>query len=645
MTDKISFSARILAQLLRPRLGHVRAVQRALRLEGVVRFAFLTLSLVVFPSLVLAYLGLSSAQQSRSQEAELEAMSRSLSRSFIDAIGSEFTDFATTIRYQLESGRSPMAMIHPDQRIALRFDQNQDLVAPFVEEGKPSNNPWSFHPAVLNSSLDSSKLRIFKTNPHWLPQGWKKATVQLNQRDLYGARQKHLKMLEQAQRSKESERSQAFKSIVERLLDESWTLQSGMEGAIANRALSQIQGDPVMLAGLRARLDERILSLYWTAMWEQEWRDIILDSRQTRAGDLVWLVREKAIWAMTRWGESTYVFGIDKLSFIERMGYLAEEKSQFDSRLGMKLIAPGSLSLENTLVQRNAPFLDGWSIVVYHWDPLALKEAIANDRRKQVGVVGLSIFCISFGLFLSFRVAAQEVEVANIKSNFAASVSHELRSPITQIRLKGESLMFGLAETEDEHQEHYEAIVRESERLTWLVDNVLDYASIEREATHYLLRPNDLNETVGRVVDSLMMTLSMKDVVLELKCLEPELFVQHDADAISQCVINLLSNAVKYGGEDKWVGMIVRRVFDGVEIAISDNGMGIAPEEIKKIFEPFYRTQSSRNRKGTGIGLSIVKHIIDSHGGRVIVQSQLDKGTTVILHFPEDLIVQREKNV
>ena len=645
MSDKISFSARIIARLLRPKLGHVRSVQRALRLEGVVRFAFLTLSLVVFPSLVLAYFGLSSAQQSRSQEAELEAMSRSLSRSFIEDIGSEFTDFATTIRYQLEAGRSPMGIVHPDQRIALRFDQNQYLVAPFVEESKPSNNSGIFHPAVLNDSSQIQELKLFKNNPHWLPQGWIKTTLSQEQRDLYGAKHKHLQMLKKAQEAEEGTRSDAFKGLVEALLNEPWSLQSGIEGAIANRAFSQIQGNPIMMADLRARLDERILSLYWTVMWEQEWRSIILDSRQTKAGGLVWVVKEEAIWATTRWGDSTYLFGIDKRSFINRMALLAEQKSQFDSRLGMKLLSPGSPSLENTIVQRNAPFLEGWSIAVYHWDLQALKEAIASDRRRQVGVVSLAIFCISFGLFLSFRVAAQEVEVANIKSNFAASVSHELRSPITQIRLKGESLMFGLAETEEEHQEHYEAIVRESERLTWLVDNVLDYASIERDARHYLLRENDLNETVRKVVDSLMMTLSMRDVDLELKCLESELMIRHDADAVSQCVINLLSNAVKYGCTDRWVGMIVRRVFDGVEIAVSDKGMGIAPEEINKIFEPFYRTIPSRNRKGTGIGLSIVKHIIESHNGRVIVQSQLNKGTTVILHFPENLMVQRKHDV
>ena len=244
-------------------------------------------------------------------------------------------------------------------------------------------------------------------------------------------------------------------------------------------------------------------------------------------------------------------------------------------------------------------------------------------------------------------MAAKEIEVANIKSSFAASVSHELRSPITQIRLKGESLLFGLAETEEELDEHYEAIVRESERLSWLVDNVLDYASIERDSKQYMLRHLDINDTVQRVIDSLQVTLTMRDVQISISLAEP-LLLRHDPDAVSQCVINLLSNASKYSDDNKRIDVTIRRLPNSVDVVITDHGIGIDPEEINRIFEPFYRSreEAARRRKGTGIGLSITKHIMEAHGGMVLVQSRREIGSSFTLRFPSHLIAQEgEQNV
>ena len=198
--------------------------------------------------------------------------------------------------------------------------------------------------------------------------------------------------------------------------------------------------------------------------------------------------------------------------------------------------------------------------------------------------------------------------------------------------------MYGLIDDPVELDEYYQSIVRESERLTWLVDNVLDYASIERGATHYLLRPISIHDTIIRVIESLMATVSMRDAVIETDLQLQNPIIRHDADAISQCLINLLSNAIKYSKDEKWVQIITRESIEGIEIAVVDKGIGIDTEDLQMIFQPFYRTKQGRNRKGTGIGLSITRHIMQAHGGRISVQSHIGTGSSFILHFPSELI-------
>jgi len=247
-----------------------------------------------------------------------------------------------------------------------------------------------------------------------------------------------------------------------------------------------------------------------------------------------------------------------------------------------------------------------------------------------------------FGAVLSSRVAMTELKNANIKSNFAASVSHELRSPITQIRLKGESLMFGLVDDDEELQEHYESIVRESERLSWLVDNVLDYAAIERENKSFVLREGNLLETVQRVIDSMQVTLTMRDVVIETDFDQTLPWMKFDSNAVGQCMTNLLSNAEKYSGVEKSINVLIRRNQNFVDIMVVDKGIGIREEDCQDIFEPFFRSkeQSALRRKGTGIGLSITRSIMEAHGGNVLVKSQLGKGSTFTLRFPSSLLIQ-----
>ena len=152
--------------------------------------------------------------------------------------------------------------------------------------------------------------------------------------------------------------------------------------------------------------------------------------------------------------------------------------------------------------------------------------------------------------------------------------------------------MFDLVE-EEELQDQYESIVRESERLTWLVDNVLDYAALERDNRTFVVREGDLNKMVSRVVESMTSTLTMRDVELEMH-LTPNLpRLQFDSNVVLKKVSSL-NNAEKYSNEDKWISVSTRREVEGIELWVRDRGIGITKEDAQNIFELFFRSKEKR---------------------------------------------------
>jgi two-component system phosphate regulon sensor histidine kinase PhoR len=223
-----------------------------------------------------------------------------------------------------------------------------------------------------------------------------------------------------------------------------------------------------------------------------------------------------------------------------------------------------------------------------------------------------------------------------MKADFAANVSHELRSPITNIRLKGEFLQLGLVEGEEDLQSSYDTIVTESERLSSLVDNILDFASIEQGAKRYALRPGDILETIRMGVESSRYAMETRGMVIDMVLPDDLPMVKHDPEAVRQVIQNLISNAAKYGESGGWIGIECRYDEDWVRIHVSDRGLGINEAELPQIFDRFFRSKdkAARRKKGTGIGLTIVKYIMEAHDGRVSVTSEVGVGTAFTLHFP-----------
>ena len=256
---------------------------------------------------------------------------------------------------------------------------------------------------------------------------------------------------------------------------------------------------------------------------------------------------------------------------------------------------------------------------------------------------GLSLFLVVMftfiGAFFLWRDTRRESRMAELRSQFVSSVSHELKTPLTSIRMFAESMqMDEEAGTGDpkERAEYLDTIVCETERLTRLLNNVLDFSRIERGQKNYHLQSEELPSVVGAALRTMRFPLAAQGFDLRLELCEDLPLVKVDRDAIEQAILNLLHNAMKYSGKSREIGLRLSRQNGSALIQVSDHGIGIPAGEQRRIFEKFYRVPSKENRSisGTGLGLSLVAHIAEGHGGAVDVKSTPGEGSTFSIKIP-----------
>jgi signal transduction histidine kinase len=263
-------------------------------------------------------------------------------------------------------------------------------------------------------------------------------------------------------------------------------------------------------------------------------------------------------------------------------------------------------------------------------------------RRNFLVNIGLSAALSAVllgGVALALRTASREMKLSQMKNEFVSNVSHELRTPLASIRVFGELLRLGRVDNQEKVREYGDYIETESRRLTQLINNILDFASIESGRKTYHFERCDVREVVCETLKTFEVRLRQSGFRILLEGADVPLPpARIDAGAIAQSLSNLLDNAVKYSNGKKDITVALRRDGERIVISVTDQGVGIPRDEQQKIFDRFHRVGTGlvHDVKGSGLGLAIVRHIVEAHGGEVTVDSRPGEGSTFSIHLPVD---------
>lgn len=267
---------------------------------------------------------------------------------------------------------------------------------------------------------------------------------------------------------------------------------------------------------------------------------------------------------------------------------------------------------------------------------LATREAYRSRETFTWAALWLVLIVTLFGAYLSWVDVRREVRLSRMRAEFVSSVSHELKTPLAAIRMFAETLRMRTNIQNPIQAECVDTIISESERLSRLVDNVLDFSKIEQGRKMYRMAPVELPRVVEAAARTMRYPLERGGFTLHVGASDELPAVSGDADALEQAILNLLANAVKYSGDAREIRLSLHRDRGHAVIRVRDAGVGIAPAEQKRIFERFYRVPSPENQAvpGAGLGLTLVEHVAKAHRGSVEVESAPGQGSTFSIRLP-----------
>ncbi|MDP9003804.1 MAG: HAMP domain-containing histidine kinase [Verrucomicrobiota bacterium] len=279
--------------------------------------------------------------------------------------------------------------------------------------------------------------------------------------------------------------------------------------------------------------------------------------------------------------------------------------------------------------------LPHWEAALYLMRPEQLQENARDVRRTLVLLIAAALAAIAFGGWAVFADARRQLALAQKKTDFVSNVSHELKTPPTSIRMFAEMMQSGSA-AEEKRPQYLRIIVAEAERLTRLINNVLDFARLERKQKRYDFHPLDLHEVLARTWEGHELHLREQGFTTRWQAAPPPYPVRGDDDALAQIFVNLLSNAEKYSTERKEVEIHSYLTEDSVHVSVLDRGSGVPAGEKAKIFEAFYRAHDSlaSGIQGSGLGLTLAQRLAKEHGGEITFQAREGGGSNVTLRLP-----------
>ncbi len=458
-----------------------------------------------------------------------------------------------------------------------------------------------------------------------------------------------------------------FTDLYERLVDGEWVMEraqydffAGQAGnairTLAGQAPGSLQADEDPLAGVRAREEERRAAAERLILFQQTAGED-LAARMSRAGgaagnagsrfalesaaqsylvSLLYQARaEGGVWGL--------LFDADCLRDDLLRPALEENVDPETTdwlvrgRDGSTVLARedpplGTLSVTATLAGNFPP----WLIEFYRRPQSTYKRLFASGQSIYLYMFLLIASILIFGLVLTVRAVTHELELARLKSDFVSTVSHEFKSPLTSIRQLAEMLQEGRVPSEERRQRYYDVLVEQSTRLSSLVTNILDLARIEEGRKEFRFEAVEIGELVSDLVATTQHRVGHEGYVVEARIEEPLPPVRADREAIGQAISNLVDNAVQYSGDARQINICASANDGHVTVAVEDFGVGIPEDEIDRVFERFYRGghELTRTVKGSGLGLTLVKEVVEAHGGTVEVKSEPGRGSTFSIRLP-----------
>lgn len=263
---------------------------------------------------------------------------------------------------------------------------------------------------------------------------------------------------------------------------------------------------------------------------------------------------------------------------------------------------------------------------------------LARERiRKNLLLIGLMDLILLSGAWLIFRNFKKQVELSQLKSDFVSNVSHEIRTPLALISMYMETLEMGRVKNAEKIKEYYAVILNETTRLSGIVNRILSFSQIENNKRKYLFSATSINEIVENSALTFRFSLENKGFSYSFEPDKNLPSIMADREAIAEALVNLIDNAMKYSAGNNDIAVRTGKSDKYVFVEVEDHGIGISEKNQKYIFDKFYRVTEKNlaNRiKGSGLGLSIVKHILDAHEGKIFVKSSPGSGSLFRLLFP-----------
>jgi len=262
----------------------------------------------------------------------------------------------------------------------------------------------------------------------------------------------------------------------------------------------------------------------------------------------------------------------------------------------------------------------------------ANENVVEKFVRSRSWIYGIALVLLlggmSLGIVLILRDINREKKIADMQSEFVSHVTHELKTPLTSIDMFAETIFFDRAKTAELRKKYANIIMKESEVLKRKIDNILEYSARKSEELKYRIRETNLKELVSEVMEEMKYWLDINEFEVTRET-EPEVITNVDADAIKQALSNLIGNAIKYSSDRKHLFVRLYRKDGKIMIEVEDTGIGIPKDQTDLIFEKFYRVKSRENESttGTGLGLSVTRDIVNAHGGKIFVESEINKGS------------------